>query len=146
MKNSIKKILCISLVLMMAIPMFAINTSAANKTYKAYADAQNGDRLYKADFAGDDYWNPSKENGSKFADRGDVTSPNLTATPDATDTTKANFTASGSGHNFWGDEVKGLTLGADYNYTIKFTLTLNAAEGFGVFVDGINGFLLRAAK
>ena len=142
-----KKLICLALTLLMVVPMLAMVVSANTTTYKTYAEAADGELLYKANFNGDDRWQPSKENGSALCDRGDVTSANLTVTPDSADSTKANFTASASGHNFWGGKIEGLSIGEGFNYTVKFTLNATASkEGFGVLVDGYTGVYVNSAK
>ena len=142
-----KKLICLALTLLMVVPMLAMVVSANTTTYKTYAEAADGELLYKANFNGDDRWQPSKENGSALCDRGDVTSDNLTVTPDSADSTKANFTASASGHNFWGGKIEGLSIGEGFNYTVKFTLNATASkEGFGVLVDGYTGVYVNSGK
>ena len=124
-----------------------INGEVTDASAPNYRFAKDGDLLYKANFAGDAYWQPSKENGSALCDRGDVTSENLTVTPDSTDPTMANFTvANASGHNFWGGKVENLYIGEGYNYTVKFTLNAKAAEGFGVLIDGYHGVYVQSGK
>ena len=147
MKKTMKKILALALVLIMTLPLVAVAVSATAPAYKSYAEAQDGELLYKADFNGDSYWAPSKTNGSTLADRGDLTSDSLTVTVDSTDSTKANFSSDSKAHKLWGGAVNGLALGEDYNYTVRFTLAeKGSGVGFGVLIDGQTGVYVQSAK
>lgn len=108
-----------------------------------YDAANEGDILYTANFNGDSYWTPSAQNASQNAGWGDGNWPcdNITVTPDATDPSKATIVLSSAANAAWGDDIEGLPLGADYKYTIKFTVisTNGTKQGIGIFPDGQTG-------
>ena len=115
-----------------------------------YDAANEGDVLYTANFNGDSYWTPSAENASQNAGWGDGIWPcdNITVTPDTTDSSKATIKLSEAGNAVWGDDIEGLPLGADYKYTIKFTVvsTNGSKEGIGIFPDGQTGGYFWSTK
>ena len=145
MKTSIKKILCVALVIMMAIPVVAINTGAADATYKSYADAQNGDLLYNVNFNGTAGLFAPADGVGKWNKTGATVSPDgsaltfgftkeWTEEPDDGDGTwgRARFSVSLKNYT---------TVGT--SYTIQFTL--DSAAPVGVVLDGGGGFVINPA-
>lgn len=115
-----------------------------------YDAANEGDILYTANFNGDSYWTPSAQNASQNAGWGNGHWPcdNITVTPDTTDPSKATIVLSSAANAAWGDDIEGLPLGADYEYTIKFTVvsTNGSKQGIGIFPDGQTGGYFWSTK
>jgi len=133
------------------IPVFPNETPDAPPADSSLYDAANdGDVLYTANFNGDSYWTPSAQNASQNAGWGDGNWPcdNITVTPDTTDPSKATIVLSSAANAAWGDDIEGLPLGADYEYTIKFTVvsTNGSKEGIGIFPDGQTGGYFWSTK
>ena len=145
MKNTMKKILCIALVLMMAIPMLAINIGAT--TYPTYAAAADGDLLYTANFNGDSRWAPSTESAIANAGWNWTNSTNMTATVDAQDSGKATITLGVQDNAAWGGDITDLPLGAGYNYTVKYTVSCaDGSKPIGLLIDGHYGAYAYSVK
>ena len=145
-----KKLICLALTLLMVVPMLAMVVSANTTTYKTYAEAADGELLYKANFNGDDRWQPSAENASQNAGwgEGNWACDNITVTPDSADSSKATVAVSPKGNTAWGDDIEGLPIGPGYKYTVKFTVvsTNGSAQGIGLFVDGQTGIYAQSTK
>ena len=150
MKKKIK-LVSIALAIFMILPMlFALVVSADGPAYPSYADAQDGDLLYKANFNGDTYWvNPGTETGKANAgwNWNQADKAILTGTVDSEDSGKANFKAEGAVQNSaWGADLASLPLEAGYSYTFKFTVTRTANNPIGLLIDGHHGAYVYAVR
>ena len=130
MKHTATKIMSILLATLMLLTLAAPLASAtegtsATPTYPTYAEAQDGDLLYKVDFSGTDgRYTPAVKTGL------------ATFSVDPSDDTKAtlNAQADADGNSF-GGPISGLPLNENSVYTIEFTVTKASADiNWGAFV------------
>ena len=139
MKNTMKKIICLGLTLLMAVPMLALAASANTSAYVEYADAQDGDMLYKFDFNGTaGVFEPADQRGdawnfSKFESSADGNSATFKYTTDNTvgeSQSRARFAGTLEKYSFAGT-----------SYTLEFTL--DSAAPVGITLDGGAGFVIQ---
>ena len=134
MKNTAKKLLCLVLVVMLAIPFAAFSVSAA----ATYADFEEGDLMYTVNFkGGDGVFETPKPGwaGMKTA----------TVSSDGSSVTLVPKSASGETGAVWGNCL----AYPDYrmlqsSYTVVFTLTAeDENQEIGLFLDWNSGFILK---
>lgn len=142
-----KKLICLALTLLMVVPMLAMVVSANTTTYKTYAEAADGELLYKANFNGDDRWQPSTETAIANAGWEWTNSTNMTATVDSADSGKATIALNPAGNAAWGADISNLPLGAGYNYTVKYTVSCaDGSKPIGLLIDGHYGAYAYSVK
>ena len=141
-----KRIISLALVLVMLVSSLALSVNAMTVTYPTYADAQDGELLYVADFTGDEYYQPSTENAIANAGWEWVESETLVANVDETKPNEVSFTKEKKVNSAWGGDIESLPLGEGYAYTIKFTVSRTANKSIGLLFDGHFGCYLQAAK
>ncbi len=113
MKHIAKKctaiLLTMIMLLGMVVPMsVGADDTATEPTYPTYADAIDGDLLYRVNFNGDSYWKPTTKNGSAAVNEV------------IDDGTQARTATSSSQQGHFGTEVKGLYFDETSKYTITF--------------------------
>ena len=159
-----KKIICLLLALLMTVPMLALAVGANNVDVvdcvlagdgetpdgeetpedepapvdpTFYNAANEGDVLYTANFAGDEYWTPiSAEDAGEEVGWYWTNSENMTVTVDPEDSGKATIALSKQGNSAWGADLSHLPLGEGFNYTITYTLTRSSNKPIGLLFDG----------
>ena len=143
-----KKLICIMLTLLMVVPMLAMTVNANTATtYKTYAEAADGELLYKANFNGDDRWQPSTETAIANAGWEWTNSTNMTATVDPENSGKATIALSQQANAAWGADISDLPLGEGYNYTLKYTVSCaDGSKPIGVLFDGHYGAYAYSVK
>ena len=141
-----KRIISLALVLVMLVSSLALSVNAMTVTYPTYADAQDGELLYVADFTGDEYYQPSTENAIANAGWEWVESETLVANVDETKPNEVSFTKEKKVNSAWGGDIESLPLGEGYAYTIKFTVSRTANKPIGLLFDGHFGCYIQAAK
>lgn len=147
-KKFLSALLAIVLVLSL-IPALVVSADEPGAGYfKAYADAAEGELLYKADFRGDSHWvDPGTETAAANAGWNWNTQEKvLTATADPEDPGKATFTLEAQGNTAWGADLVDFPLEPDYSYTILFTVTRTRNAPIGLLFDGHHGAYVQAAK
>ena len=152
MKTRARKFLCIFLTLFMLMPLLLAFSAAADDPdptvganeepetgyFKAYADAEDGELLYKADFKGDAHWAPSTEAAKENAGwHWNTQEKVLTATVDPEDSGKADFTLEEKGNTAWGGDLTDFPLEPGYSYTFLFSVTKDTP--IGLLIDGHYG-------
>jgi len=110
-----KKIVSILLTAVMVVSMFTVFAGAATAT-PDYSKAKNGDVLYTVDFSGTDgVYAPTN-----FRNGADKMAATTIEVKDNGKTLVATAPASAGSAYFYGSSIKGLSLGADKQYTITF--------------------------
>lgn len=140
MKKTMKKILCLALVLMMTLPFAAFPVNA-DSAYKTYDEAEDGDLLYAVNFNGTSgFYSPSdgadgwnKTNKSVSNDGSAVTVQYTNANPKGTDKERARFYGAISSYKINGKA-----------YTVEFTI--NSTVPVGVHLDGGTGFIINPSQ
>jgi len=139
-KSTMKKIISAILSLTMILALVAamgISVSAAD----LYESAKDGDVLYEVNFKGDDTYSPSVfysavENVMDVVVSDDGKS--MTATYDA---------AAAKGRTFFGGTIKGLTYGADKQYTITMKMAVGTYyNDSGALASGNGGVYINMTK
>ena len=112
MKHVTKKLTALLLTMLMllgaVVPMsVGAGDAAVEPTYPTYAEAKDGDLLYRVNFNGDSYWQPTSQTSSGLK-------PNVVSD----DGTQALMTDAAVGH--FGTAVNGLYLDETSKYTVTF--------------------------
>ena len=146
MKKIAKKLLCLVLVLMMAMPIIVLPASAEEDgLVHNYADVNDGDLIYDVDFTGTaDYWVPSTPWGGMILS--DVTENSITLTPKSnTDRQSGLFGEALPNEN---DKSSNSKFRMNQSaYTVTFTLTAeDANQEIGFFPDWNSGFVINPGQ
>ena len=143
MKKTMKKILCLALVLMMTLPFTAFPVNAAS-AYKTYDEVDDGELLYAVNFNGtSNFYSPSDGNSSSWnkTDRV-ISNDGRSVTVKYTDKCTTGSAASLNRARFCGSISKYKVNGKAY--TIEFTI--DSTVPVGVHFDGLTGFIINPAQ
>lgn len=152
MKNTMKKILAVALVLLMTVPAMAIAAGAEVGYFTTYELAENGDLLYEVDFRGTSgVYNPVDGRSNDWysvnpqvsQDGSSVTVEYTTTAVGGTDKTPEELGTKGGRARFCSELMDDFSVKGK-SYTVEFTI--DSTVYVGVHFDGNTGFIINPSK